>query len=156
MLCCSVECMQKTENVLAGRKDVLRFLHFCFSWNHQQETLCLNLHTVPLFSPYMHWDFSGQLLIDGILGTLVIFLVLELLICITAMLFGLSVLAAGGTQVSSDTLKLHEVIFHLQSHTDTLLIYCHLKKYRQCRGKAITLDNGKWDSSTDVQVTQLM
>lgn len=61
----------------------------------------------------MHWDFSGQLLIDGILGTLVIFLVLELLICITAMLFGLSVLAAGGTQVSSDTLKLHEVIFHL-------------------------------------------
>uniref|UniRef100_UPI0037E784BF uncharacterized protein isoform X2 n=1 Tax=Semicossyphus pulcher TaxID=241346 RepID=UPI0037E784BF len=39
-----------------------------------------------------------KLLIDGILGTLVIFLVLELLICITAMLFGLSVLAAGGTQ----------------------------------------------------------
>ncbi|XP_013868527.1 uncharacterized protein LOC106520815 [Austrofundulus limnaeus] len=42
-----------------------------------------------------------KLLIDGILGTLVIFLVLELLICITAMLFGLSVLAAGGTQASS-------------------------------------------------------
>uniref|UniRef100_A0A1A8ILM0 Uncharacterized protein n=1 Tax=Nothobranchius kuhntae TaxID=321403 RepID=A0A1A8ILM0_NOTKU len=42
-----------------------------------------------------------KLLIDGILGTLVIFLVLELLICITAMLFGLSVLAAGGTQTSS-------------------------------------------------------
>ncbi|XP_030268521.1 uncharacterized protein LOC115579142 isoform X2 [Sparus aurata] len=42
-----------------------------------------------------------KLLIDGILGTLVIFLVLELLICITAMLFGLSVLAAGGTQVPS-------------------------------------------------------
>ncbi|KAM4549781.1 uncharacterized protein V3H82_018962 isoform 2-T2 [Fundulus diaphanus] len=41
------------------------------------------------------------LLIDGILGTLVIFLVLELLICITAMLFGLSVLAAGGSQDSS-------------------------------------------------------
>ncbi|XP_047239875.1 uncharacterized protein LOC124879380 isoform X4 [Girardinichthys multiradiatus] len=40
------------------------------------------------------------LLIDGILGTLVIFLVLELLICITAMLFGLSVLAAGGSQVA--------------------------------------------------------
>ncbi|KAK5854525.1 hypothetical protein PBY51_004712 [Eleginops maclovinus] len=39
-----------------------------------------------------------KLLIDGILVTLVIFLVLELLICITAMLFGLSVLAAGGTQ----------------------------------------------------------
>ncbi|KAG7217459.1 hypothetical protein INR49_021517 [Caranx melampygus] len=39
-----------------------------------------------------------KLLIDGILGTLVIFLVLELLICITAMLFGLSVLAAGGSQ----------------------------------------------------------
>ncbi|XP_059898686.1 membrane-spanning 4-domains subfamily A member 15 isoform X2 [Gadus macrocephalus] len=38
------------------------------------------------------------LLIDGILGTLVIFLVLELLICITAMLFGLSVLSAGGSQ----------------------------------------------------------
>lgn len=44
---------------------------------------------------------SVKLLIDGILGTLVIFLVLELLICITAMLFGLSVLAAGGTRVSS-------------------------------------------------------
>ncbi|KAM4549780.1 uncharacterized protein V3H82_018962 isoform 1-T1 [Fundulus diaphanus] len=42
-----------------------------------------------------------KLLIDGILGTLVIFLVLELLICITAMLFGLSVLAAGGSQDSS-------------------------------------------------------
>ncbi|XP_060916080.1 uncharacterized protein si:dkey-81h8.1 isoform X1 [Labrus mixtus] len=42
-----------------------------------------------------------KLLIDGILGTLVIFLVLELLICITAMLFGLSVLAAGGTRSPS-------------------------------------------------------
>ncbi|CAB1430413.1 unnamed protein product, partial [Pleuronectes platessa] len=42
-----------------------------------------------------------KLLIDGILGTLVVFLVLELLICITAMLFGLSVLAAGATQASS-------------------------------------------------------
>ncbi|MEQ2316049.1 hypothetical protein AMECASPLE_028719, partial [Ameca splendens] len=42
-----------------------------------------------------------KLLIDGILGTLVIFLVLELLICITAMLFGLSVLAAGGSQERS-------------------------------------------------------
>ncbi|XP_044026460.1 uncharacterized protein si:dkey-81h8.1 isoform X3 [Siniperca chuatsi] len=43
-------------------------------------------------------ELHAVLLIDGILGTLVIFLVLELLICITAMLFGLSVLAAGGTQ----------------------------------------------------------
>ncbi|KAM6974544.1 uncharacterized protein LKV04_016172 isoform 2-T2 [Tautogolabrus adspersus] len=42
-----------------------------------------------------------KLLIDGILGTLVIFLVLELLICITAMLFGLSVLAAGGARSPS-------------------------------------------------------
>ncbi|KAK7898144.1 hypothetical protein WMY93_018997 [Mugilogobius chulae] len=42
-----------------------------------------------------------KLLIDGILGTLVIFLVLELLICITVMLFGLSVLAAGGRQAGS-------------------------------------------------------
>lgn len=42
-----------------------------------------------------------KLLIDGILGTLVIFLVLELLICITTMLFGLSVLAAGGSQSPS-------------------------------------------------------
>ncbi|KAM7372747.1 hypothetical protein PAMP_007645 [Pampus punctatissimus] len=42
-----------------------------------------------------------KLLIDGILGTLVIFLVLELLICITAMLFGLSVLAAGTSPASS-------------------------------------------------------
>ncbi|XP_034021252.1 uncharacterized protein LOC117505819 isoform X4 [Thalassophryne amazonica] len=41
------------------------------------------------------------LLIDGVLVTLVIFLVLELLICITAMLFGLSILAAGGTQATS-------------------------------------------------------
>ncbi|XP_054601849.1 membrane-spanning 4-domains subfamily A member 4A isoform X2 [Nothobranchius furzeri] len=46
-------------------------------------------------------ELHAVLLIDGILGTLVIFLVLELLICITAMLFGLSVLAAGGTQTSS-------------------------------------------------------
>ncbi|XP_030002596.1 uncharacterized protein LOC115427975 [Sphaeramia orbicularis] len=42
-----------------------------------------------------------KLLIDGILGTLVVFLVLELLICITAMLFGLSILAAGGSEASS-------------------------------------------------------
>lgn len=43
-------------------------------------------------------EMKCKLLIDGILGTLVIFLVLELLICITVMLFGLSVLAAGGRQ----------------------------------------------------------
>ncbi|XP_068188975.1 uncharacterized protein [Antennarius striatus] len=46
-------------------------------------------------------ELHAVLLIDGVLGTLVIFLVLELLICITAMLFGLSVLAAGGTQAPS-------------------------------------------------------
>ncbi|XP_036948423.1 uncharacterized protein si:dkey-81h8.1 isoform X3 [Acanthopagrus latus] len=46
-------------------------------------------------------ELHAVLLIDGILGTLVIFLVLELLICITAMLFGLSVLAAGGTHAPS-------------------------------------------------------
>ncbi|XP_017286154.1 membrane-spanning 4-domains subfamily A member 15-like isoform X2 [Kryptolebias marmoratus] len=46
-------------------------------------------------------ELHAVMLIDGILATLVIFLVLELLICITAMLFGLSVLAAGGNQVSS-------------------------------------------------------
>ncbi|XP_029701435.1 uncharacterized protein isoform X2 [Takifugu rubripes] len=48
-------------------------------------------------------ELHAVLLIDGILGTLVIFLVLELLICITAMLFGLSVLAAGGNQASSQS-----------------------------------------------------
>ncbi|KAL0962236.1 hypothetical protein UPYG_G00337480 [Umbra pygmaea] len=41
-----------------------------------------------------------KLMIDGILCTLVIFFILELVICITAMLFGLSVLANGGTQSS--------------------------------------------------------
>ncbi|KAM4540032.1 uncharacterized protein PAE49_020744 isoform 4-T4 [Odontesthes bonariensis] len=46
-------------------------------------------------------ELHAVLLIDGILGTLVIFLVLELLICITAMLFGLSVLAAEGNQQAS-------------------------------------------------------
>ncbi|XP_056269035.1 uncharacterized protein LOC130192872 isoform X2 [Pseudoliparis swirei] len=46
-------------------------------------------------------ELHAVLLIDGILGTLVIFLVLELLICITAMLFGLTVLAAGGAQPPS-------------------------------------------------------
>lgn len=46
-------------------------------------------------------EMKCKLLIDGILGTLVIFLVLELLICITVMLFGLSVLAARGSQPSS-------------------------------------------------------
>ncbi|XP_072303182.1 uncharacterized protein [Eucyclogobius newberryi] len=46
-------------------------------------------------------ELHAVLLIDGILGTLVIFLVLELLICITVMLFGLSVLAAGGRQAGS-------------------------------------------------------
>ncbi|KAI1901435.1 hypothetical protein AGOR_G00034410 [Albula goreensis] len=39
-------------------------------------------------------------LIDGIVGTLVLFLVLELLICITAMLYGLSVLANGALQLA--------------------------------------------------------
>ncbi|XP_077599687.1 uncharacterized protein LOC144214855 isoform X1 [Stigmatopora nigra] len=43
-----------------------------------------------------------KLLIDGILGTLVLFLVLELLICITAMLFGLTVLAARRSQAPSE------------------------------------------------------
>ncbi|TSK28310.1 hypothetical protein Baya_2497 [Bagarius yarrelli] len=37
-----------------------------------------------------------QLLIDGLLATLVLFLVVELIICIVAILFGLSVLAKGG------------------------------------------------------------
>lgn len=48
-------------------------------------------------------ELHAVLLIDGILGTLVIFLVLELLICITAMLFGLTVLAAGGTRAPTQT-----------------------------------------------------
>ncbi|XP_061673931.1 uncharacterized protein si:dkey-81h8.1 isoform X4 [Syngnathoides biaculeatus] len=43
-------------------------------------------------------ELHAVLLIDGILGTLVVFLVLELLICIIAMLFGLTVLAARRTQ----------------------------------------------------------
>ncbi|XP_024153547.1 uncharacterized protein LOC112162108 isoform X2 [Oryzias melastigma] len=46
-------------------------------------------------------ELHAVLLIDGVLGTLVIFLVLELLICITTMLFELSVLAAGGKQRTS-------------------------------------------------------
>ncbi|XP_021416047.1 uncharacterized protein LOC110488232 isoform X3 [Oncorhynchus mykiss] len=49
-------------------------------------------------------ELHAVLLIDGIIGTLVIFLILELIICITAMLFGLSVLASsGGMQSSSGT-----------------------------------------------------
>ncbi|CDQ67693.1 uncharacterized protein LOC110488232 isoform X1 [Oncorhynchus mykiss] len=49
-------------------------------------------------------EMKCKLLIDGIIGTLVIFLILELIICITAMLFGLSVLASsGGMQSSSGT-----------------------------------------------------
>ncbi|XP_077446505.1 uncharacterized protein LOC144066947 isoform X3 [Stigmatopora argus] len=47
-------------------------------------------------------ELHAVLLIDGILGTLVLFLVLELLICITAMLFGLTVLAARRSQVPSE------------------------------------------------------
>ncbi|XP_020355936.1 uncharacterized protein LOC109903562 isoform X4 [Oncorhynchus kisutch] len=46
-------------------------------------------------------ELHAVLLIDGIIGTLVIFLILELLICITAMLFGLSVLASSGGMQSS-------------------------------------------------------
>lgn len=46
-------------------------------------------------------ELHAVMLIDGILVTLVIFLVLELLICIVVMLFGLSVLAAGGSQRST-------------------------------------------------------
>ncbi|CAG5898141.1 unnamed protein product [Menidia menidia] len=56
-----------------------------------------------------------KLLIDGILGTLVIFLVLELLICITAMLFGLSaiqiVIGALILCLSASVLQIHEVHF---------------------------------------------
>ncbi|XP_077599689.1 uncharacterized protein LOC144214855 isoform X3 [Stigmatopora nigra] len=47
-------------------------------------------------------ELHAVLLIDGILGTLVLFLVLELLICITAMLFGLTVLAARRSQAPSE------------------------------------------------------
>ncbi|XP_061673929.1 uncharacterized protein si:dkey-81h8.1 isoform X3 [Syngnathoides biaculeatus] len=47
-------------------------------------------------------ELHAVLLIDGILGTLVVFLVLELLICIIAMLFGLTVLAARRTQPPSE------------------------------------------------------
>ncbi|XP_051926189.1 uncharacterized protein si:dkey-81h8.1 isoform X2 [Hippocampus zosterae] len=47
-------------------------------------------------------EYHAVMLIDGILGTLVVFLVLELLICITAMLFGLTVLAARRTQAPSE------------------------------------------------------
>ncbi|XP_028819979.1 uncharacterized protein LOC114770324 [Denticeps clupeoides] len=44
-------------------------------------------------------EIFSVLLIDGILGTLVLFLLLELVICITAILFGLGVLARGGIQI---------------------------------------------------------
>ncbi|XP_018621392.1 uncharacterized protein LOC108942476 [Scleropages formosus] len=40
-------------------------------------------------------EHYSVMLIDGILGTLILFLVLELLICITALLYGLSALANG-------------------------------------------------------------
>ncbi|KAJ8000260.1 hypothetical protein DPEC_G00202990 [Dallia pectoralis] len=42
-------------------------------------------------------------LVDGVLCTLVIFLILELVICITAMLFGLSVLSSSGSSSSGGT-----------------------------------------------------
>lgn len=42
----------------------------------------------------------SQLLIDGFLATLVLFLVVELAICIVTILFGLNALAKGGVQVS--------------------------------------------------------
>ncbi|KAG7457941.1 hypothetical protein MATL_G00232530 [Megalops atlanticus] len=48
-------------------------------------------------------EYATVLLIDGIVGTLILFLVLELLICITAMLFGLNVLANGALQVATGT-----------------------------------------------------
>ncbi|KAK3525355.1 hypothetical protein QTP86_031084 [Hemibagrus guttatus] len=41
-----------------------------------------------------------KLLIDGLLATLVLFLVVELIVCIVTILFGLSVLAKGGLHVS--------------------------------------------------------
>ncbi|KAJ8335211.1 hypothetical protein SKAU_G00408500 [Synaphobranchus kaupii] len=40
------------------------------------------------------------IMIDGVLGTLVLFLVLELLICITGMLYGLSILANSTLQLA--------------------------------------------------------
>ncbi|XP_061111980.1 uncharacterized protein LOC133137657 [Conger conger] len=40
------------------------------------------------------------IMIDGVVGTLVLFLVLELVICITGMLYGLSVLANGTLQLT--------------------------------------------------------
>lgn len=45
------------------------------------------------------FEIFSVLLIDGILGTLVLFLIVELVICIVAILFGLSVLAQGGIQL---------------------------------------------------------
>ncbi|XP_064201498.1 membrane-spanning 4-domains subfamily A member 15-like isoform X2 [Anguilla rostrata] len=43
------------------------------------------------------------IMIEGVVGTLILFLVLELLICITGMLYGLSVLANGALQVTAGT-----------------------------------------------------
>ncbi|XP_041933570.1 uncharacterized protein LOC121696262 [Alosa sapidissima] len=45
------------------------------------------------------FEIFSVLLIDGILGTLVLFLIVELVICIVAILVGLSVLAQGGIQL---------------------------------------------------------
>ncbi|XP_008330005.1 uncharacterized protein LOC103394463 [Cynoglossus semilaevis] len=70
---------------------------------HCEHCRKLELHAVQHCFRKCTWliEQRCKLLIDGILVTLVIFLVLELLICITAMLFGLSVLAAGGAQTRS-------------------------------------------------------
>ncbi|XP_062385687.1 uncharacterized protein LOC134072837 [Sardina pilchardus] len=45
------------------------------------------------------FEIFSVLLIDGILGTLVLFLIVELVICIVCLLVGLSVLAQGGIQL---------------------------------------------------------
>ncbi|XP_072531744.1 uncharacterized protein [Salminus brasiliensis] len=44
-------------------------------------------------------EIYAVLLIDGLLATLVLFLVVELVVCIVTILFGLSVLAKGGLQL---------------------------------------------------------
>ncbi|XP_034021250.1 uncharacterized protein LOC117505819 isoform X2 [Thalassophryne amazonica] len=71
---------------------------------HCEHCRRLELYTVQQYCFRKCTELTEQrckLLIDGVLVTLVIFLVLELLICITAMLFGLSILAAGGMQATS-------------------------------------------------------
>ncbi|KAI4892239.1 hypothetical protein NFI96_028204, partial [Prochilodus magdalenae] len=66
---------------------------------HCEHCRRLEIYSVVMHTAHTRSSLHCSLLIDGLLATLVLFLVVELVICIVTILFGLNVLAKGGMQL---------------------------------------------------------